>query len=106
MGVVLNVDDDSGMFKLGTKSGILEHSYARNTFTVLQEKFLSSADVPIGSVSLRKAAIADSIGPGIGGVHCNCTGMCENGKCKCFGMKIKCNSKCHKSKTCGNKHDD
>ena len=39
-------------YRLGTRHGLLQHHYPRTSFTVLQENFLSPADVPPSSTPL------------------------------------------------------
>ena len=49
--IILDVIDDN--YKLGTKEGWLTQLYARNSFVIYEEKFLSVADVPNIKISLR-----------------------------------------------------
>jgi hypothetical protein len=101
------VDSNEIGFKLGTRQGLLKHHYPATSFSVLNEKFLSEADIPSTSEkSLREVATAEAIGPGQKGrIHCNCTKNCQNNRCRCVTNKVQCNSKCHLSKPCLNKHE-
>ena len=44
-GVVVEIDE-SGMYKLGSEHGVLNHLYTRNQFLLCEEKFLVIEDVP------------------------------------------------------------
>jgi hypothetical protein len=102
MGVVLE-SSGAGLYKLGTRSGVLKHHYPQTAFTVLKEKFVDASDVPRGKeMSLREAATSEAMGKGQGFVKCNCVMGCQ-GKCKCFSAGLKCNSRCHGSRPCNNK---
>ena len=50
-GKVMSVDDKG--YRLGTRHGPLQHYYPRTSFTVLQENFLSPADVHPSSTPLN-----------------------------------------------------
>lgn len=102
--VVLEVNN-YGLYKLGTKHGVLHPMYARNQFTVCAEKFLSIEEVPREkTVSLRQVAKADSMGTGQGFKHCSCKKECDSARCACFKANLLCNSKCHAERMCKNKH--
>ena len=102
LAVVLS--EHEGMYKLGTRHGKLEGSYSRNQFGLCEEKFLTSDEVPDKQISLRSAANLESVGTGQGFFKCNCKTNCEKShRCKCKKAGKLCNSKCHSSKTCGNK---
>jgi len=104
-GVVVSVEE-SGMYKLGTKHGLLNQLYSRNQFMPCINKFMSVEEVPKNeNITLREVARKDSIGTWQGFFKCNCTKMCENSHCKCVQNKVKCNSRCHGSGTCKNKTD-
>ena len=36
-------------------------------------------------------------------VECDCTGDCQNGRCRCFKAKLSCNSHCHGKKSINSK---
>ena len=78
----------NGLYKLGTKHGVLKQAYSRNKFTPVKESFLELAEVPKDrEVSVREVAREDSLGTGQGFVKCGCKTGCENGRCKCKANK-------------------
>ncbi|KAI1722073.1 KRAB-A domain-containing protein 2-like [Ditylenchus destructor] len=70
-----------------------------------REAFLSVENVPDKTVSLRTAANSSAMGSGQGTFKCGCKQKCNSTRCKCFKSKLKCNSKCHSSMPCDNKHE-
>ena len=56
-------------------------------------------------ISLRSAVQQESRSGGQGFAKCNCAGSkrCQTNRCKCFKLKVKCNSRCHSSLHCENK---
>nr|XP_022904893.1 uncharacterized protein LOC111416991 [Onthophagus taurus] len=102
MAVIISQETE-GMYKLGTKHGILNQLYARNQFTVCKETFITIDIVPQHEVNIRECAKKESHLGGQGFQHCNCTGECVSNRCKCKKSSLMCNSKCHKSLTCKNK---
>ena len=55
----------NGLYKLGTKHGVLKQAYSRNQFTPVKESFLELAEVPKDKeVSVREVAREDSLGTG------------------------------------------
>ncbi|XP_045511256.1 KRAB-A domain-containing protein 2-like [Colias croceus] len=102
MAVIISQETE-GMYKLGTKHGILNQLYTRNQFTVCKETFIKTDIIPQHEVTIRECAKKESHLGGQGFQHCNCTGECVSNKCKCKKSNLMCNSKCHKSLTCKNK---
>ena len=103
--VVVSVHGD-GLYKLGTKHGLLNQLYTRNQFSPCVEQFMTIAEVIQGEdISLREVAHLDSIGTGQGFAKCSCTKTCNSGRCKCFQNAVKCNSRCRCSSKCHNKFD-
>lgn len=101
--VVLTVEEN-GVYKLGTKHGLLNSHYARNQFTPCLEKFLDIKDLETDKeISLREAARYQSVGTGQGIFHCTCKKNCLNKTCKCYRSNRICNSRCHSSRGCSNK---
>ncbi|KAI1709052.1 hypothetical protein DdX_11449 [Ditylenchus destructor] len=94
-----------GMHKIGTEHGVLNNLYAANCVTPCREAFLSVENVPDKTVSLRTAANSSAMGTGQGPFKCGCKQKCNSTRCKCFKSNLKCNSKCHSSMPCDNKHD-
>ncbi|CAN0112481.1 unnamed protein product [Heterosigma akashiwo] len=58
-------------------------------------------------VTAGQAARALSAYNGQGFVRCNCRaqGRCTDNRCSCKKAGLLCNSKCHSSADCANKHD-
>ena len=52
--------------------------------------------------SVRTAARLEVGGPSI--ISCHCKKSCLSNRCMCCKKQVKCNSKCHGSTTCNNKH--
>ncbi|KAI1728793.1 hypothetical protein DdX_00996 [Ditylenchus destructor] len=103
-GIVMEVTTE-GMHKIGTEHGVLNNLFAANCVTPCREAFLSLENVPDKTVSLRTAANSSAMGTGQGIFKCGCKQKCNSTRCKCFKSNVKCNSKCHSSMPCDNKHD-
>ncbi|KAK4879816.1 hypothetical protein RN001_007962 [Aquatica leii] len=101
LAVVLSVNE-SGLYKLGTKEGILERIYSRNEFTLADSNFITESDIPSSSLTLRKASALSS-GSKQGFVICHCKRYCNTKRCNCRSKEVLCNSKCHNSSACKNK---
>ncbi|KAK4875911.1 hypothetical protein RN001_012333 [Aquatica leii] len=101
LAVVLSVNE-SGLYKLGTKEGVLERIYSRNEFTFADSNFIAESDILSLSLTLRKA-LALSSGSKQGFVICHCKRYCNTKRCNCRSKEVLCNSKCHKSSPCKNK---
>jgi hypothetical protein len=101
LAVVIDVNA-SGMYRLGTKEGNIDRLYARNEITAADSDFITFADVPATSISLRSASVISS-GSQQGFVHCTCQRYCIDKKCKCKKSGVLCNSKCHNNSACKNK---
>ena len=99
-GVVTSVGTD-GTYVIGTKSGTLKQPYVRSQFR--QAAMLDISDVPEKETCVREVAKMESLCHGQGFLKCQCSGSCSHDRCSCFKAKRKCNSKCHKSRTCPNK---
>ena len=104
--VVMEHDEETGLCTLGTKAGKLDTQFSRNQFDLLGQKFLSTADVPDNvSIGVREAARLHSTTGGQGFFKCTCQTKCETKRCKCNRDGAKCNSRCHKNRSCQN-HDN
>ena len=102
--VVMDHDEETGLCTLGTKVGTLNTQFSRNRFELLTQKFLSSADVPDNvSLGVREAACLHSNTCGF--FKCSCQTKCQSKRCKCNKDGVKCNSRCHKNRSCLN-HDN
>ena len=78
----------NGLYKLGTKHGVLKQAYSRNQFTPVKQSFLELAEVlKDREVGVQEVAREDSLGTGQGFVKCGCKTGCENGRCKCKANK-------------------
>ena len=102
--IVLNKDNNSGMFQLGTQHGKLDQLYARNQFSPVTEKFLLPSEIPDNVVGVREASKLHSINGGQGVFRCVCNTKCLTNRCKCKKAGRTCNSRCNKNLTCHN-HD-
>lgn len=107
VGVVMEIDQVSQKYKIGTRAGIIETYLERNSFEVVSFKGLRVSDVPQKELSLRTIVKEMSVGVGQGFRKCSCKTNCATNKCRCFKDSLKCNSACHKrleNKNCSN-HD-
>ena len=105
MGIILDIDENNN-YTIAVKSGILSGKYTRNQFDLCTYELYSKDDVTTDRiVSLRSAVQQESKSGGQGFAKCNCAGSkgCRTNRCKCFKMKVKCNSRCHSSLHCENK---
>ncbi|XP_045450004.1 uncharacterized protein LOC123658697 [Melitaea cinxia] len=102
IGVVLEVTCEQ-LYRIGTKSGILEKFYCRSEFDGCKEKFIRQDEVPNVTITLRTAAKNAAIGTGQGFARCVCSTGCKNNKYLCKKKRLVCNSKCHNSLSCMNK---
>ena len=99
---VMEVNEDR--YRLGTKYGILDTTFARSQFTVTTYQVLSEDSIKTDVIlSVREAARAPSIGDGQGFTRCACKTGCKTKSCKCLKLNVLCNSRCHNSLTCLNK---
>ncbi|XP_039312990.1 KRAB-A domain-containing protein 2-like [Solenopsis invicta] len=102
IGIVLERNED-GLYKIGTKDGILNKLYCRSEFDISPQIFLTQEQVPKQEISLRTAARKGAVGTGQGFVRCACTKNCTSKRCFCMKKGNLCNSKCHNSMPCKNK---
>ena len=105
MGIILDIDENDN-YTIAVKSGILCGKYTRNQFDLCTYELYSKDDVTTDRVvSLRSAVQQESKSGGQGFAKCNCAGLkrCQTNRCKCFKLKVKCNSRCHSSLHCENK---
>jgi hypothetical protein len=100
---VMNVHE--GFYQLGTPEGLVAGSYARGEFSVLKQPLLSESDIGKEVKSLRTISSEQSLCGGQGFVRCDCRKMCTSNRCKCKASNVLCNSRCHNSSTCSNKHE-
>ncbi|XP_039315443.1 SCAN domain-containing protein 3-like [Solenopsis invicta] len=80
IGVILEVTED-GLYKIGTKSGILSSLYSRNQFGICNEMFLSSTDVPQCEMSLRSINADQSAFGSQGYIKSSCKIKCTTNRC-------------------------
>ncbi len=104
MCVIVSVDERG--FTLGTKHGLLKTLYLRTMFQLWTDNcFLSLEEVLIEKeISVREAAMKESVGGGQGFERRDCKTDCSTHRCKCKKEKRLCNSKCHNSLACCNKY--
>ena len=56
IGVVMEVDEEKSLYKIGTSQGVLKTLFTRGQFDVCPERFLATEDVPeCSSTSVREA---------------------------------------------------
>ena len=106
LGVVLDRDEHN-MYQIAVKAGILNTKYSRNQFDLCPQRLLQHSDVNTEvTISLRQALKAAASG-GQGFFRCDCSKgkkQCQTNRCKCYKAKQLCNSRCHSSLNCKNKH--
>lgn len=96
--------DSNGLFKLGSKKGVISGRFERKEFDVCKNKFLRLDDVPEKEICVRKYSQAVSMFGGQGHKHCNCVKKCDSNRCICKKSQEHCNSRCHPgNSTCKNK---
>ena len=68
---------ETGLYTLGTKAGTLNTRFSRNQFNLMNQKFLTTADVPEDvTLSVREAACLHSNTGGQGLFKCLCQTTC------------------------------
>ena len=105
IGVVLEIDEEKSLYKIGTDQGVLKNMYCRGEFEICKERFLSVNDVPLTSTSVRECHAKTAITGGQGFFKCDCKTGCKTNRCKCLKANPTrlCNSRCHSSTSCCNK---
>ena len=66
LGVVMNVDAEKYLYRIGTSHGVLKSLFTRGDFNVCKESFLHTDDVPEGVTSVREAHGKTAISAGGG----------------------------------------
>ena len=104
IGVIVERDSQE-LYKIATKSGVLDGKFSRNQFDICGYALYSIEDMDMQTtLPLRKAVQEVSTCGGQGFVRCNCHGTrCQTKRCKCFKSQLKCNSRCHSKLPCNNK---
>lgn len=106
MGVIIERDEND-LYRIAVRAGVLSEKYSRNQFDVCVQKLFKMSDIcQDKQVGLRAAVKTESKCGGQGFAKCNCAAnskRCSSNKCKCFRLKLKCNSRCHGSLCCDNK---
>ena len=97
LGLVMDHDLDTDLYRIAVKAGILKESYSRNQFDCCPERLLTEDNVNQDkSVSLREAVKQQSMCGGQGFKKCSCASMqCKSNRCACYKAKVLCNSRCH-----------
>ncbi|KAK7478180.1 hypothetical protein BaRGS_00030541 [Batillaria attramentaria] len=106
LGIIVNRDLDTDLYRIAVKAGVLSGQYSRNPFDLCPQRLLSDSEQDVDhkkAVSLRSAVRVQSASGGQGFTKCNCNGIknCQTNR-KCFKAKLNCNSLCHGSLTCAN----
>ena len=100
--IVQEHDSETGLDTLGTKAKTLKTRFSRNQFNLMNQKFLTTADVPEDvTLSVREAARLHSNAGGQGFFKCLRQTACMTKKCKCIRDSVKCSSHC-KNRSCHN----
>ena len=103
--VVQEHDSETGLYTLGTKAGTLNTRFSRNQFNLMNQKFLTTADVP-EDVTLCERSCSSPQQHGRTRIFQVSLPNClSDKKCKCIRDSVKCNSCCHKNRICQN-HDN
>ena len=75
--VVQEHESETGLYTLGTRAGTLNTRFSRNQFNLMNQKFLTTADVPEDvTLSVREAARLHSNAGGQGFFKCLCQTAC------------------------------
>ena len=75
--VVHEHESETGLYTLGTRAGTLNTRFSRNQFNLMNQKFLTTADVPEDvTLSVREAACLHSNTGGQGLFKCLCQTTC------------------------------
>ena len=103
----------TGLCTLAAKNGVLKTKYPYHRISVvknatvdlmgLKDAFEGWTGMP--KISERKASRSTSIVGGQGVVKCDCRGLCDTRRCKCFKADRKCNSRCHRNNDDCTNHD-
>ena len=94
IGIIMDIDENDN-YTIAVKSGILKGKYTRNQFDLCTYELYTEVDVATDKiVCLRSAVHQESKSGGQGFAKCNCAGSkrCQTNRCKCFKLKVKCNS--------------
>lgn len=99
LGKVLRVDN--GLYRIGTKVGIVRKMLSRNC---TEESYLPFNDtIPSKTLLLRQIASRLSKYGGQGVKWCMCQKSCQSRRCACRKAKRACGSKYHPTRNCSNK---
>ena len=94
------------IYKLATRSGHIQRSFARDGFTPCRDKTkINLIDCHKKIIPLRTAIRAQSRRDVEDNV-CHCTTGCQAFKCSCHKSQKLCTSKCHRGKPCRNQATD
>src|SRR6218665_1058127 len=97
-------DNDMYMYHIAVRAQVLHGKYFINQFELCIHKLLQITYVSTDEeVALRTAVQRQSPYGGQGFVKCNCAGN-GRGKSNICKAKVNCNSRCHASLSCDNKH--
>ena len=103
IGVIVDRDEND-LYRIAVKAGILSTKYSRNQFDLCPQRLLNETDVNTDCAITLRQALRSTASGGQGFFHCDCSKQCQTNRCKCFKGKKLCNSRCHSSLTCKNKH--
>ncbi|XP_076055268.1 uncharacterized protein LOC143033663 [Oratosquilla oratoria] len=103
IGVIVDRDEND-LYRIAVEAGILSTKDSRNQFDLCPQRLLNETDVNTDCTSTLRQALRSTASGGQGFFHCDWSKQCQANRCKCFKAKKLCNSRCHSSLTCENKH--
>lgn len=99
LGKVLATSNE--LYQVGTSVGVISNWLPRNA---LEESSITfDEEIPDVTLGLREIATRLSPIGGQGVKKCMCKTRCSSTKCLCKKKNLKCNSRCHPSRSCYNK---
>jgi len=86
----------NGLCQLGCSLGILNVRYSIDNLELIEQgvHYPELNDIPKKSVTLRKAASAQSL-VNLTKITCNCKTKCTSNRCVCHKASVSCSSNCH-----------
>ncbi|CAB0031176.1 unnamed protein product [Trichogramma brassicae] len=79
----VDLEENDGLYRIGTKNGVINKQYSKSEFDVCQQKFLQKSNVPTTALCLRTLATQQSHAGGQGYFKCSCRTYCKTKICIC-----------------------
>ncbi|XP_049702878.2 KRAB-A domain-containing protein 2-like [Helicoverpa armigera] len=98
------VDFQNGVYRVGTKSGIIKNWFERHEMQISSDDY--DDDILDTPISLRETVLRESLFGSKGFQKCVCRpakNQCRTKRCACFKKNMLCSPKCHNHLTCVNK---